>query len=51
MGVDIPSDPAPNGYVPNPYQDEIDKALAYLRAEKEGGDGWENIGTSSHLLT
>ncbi|CCO35319.1 hypothetical protein BN14_09436 [Rhizoctonia solani AG-1 IB] len=50
MGVDIPSDPAPNGYVPNPYQDEIDKALAYLRAEKEGGDGWENIDTKDGII-
>ncbi|CAE6376004.1 unnamed protein product [Rhizoctonia solani] len=50
MGVDIPSDPAPNGYVSNPYQDNIDKALAYLRAEKEGGDGWENIDTKDGIV-
>ncbi|CAE6485856.1 unnamed protein product [Rhizoctonia solani] len=50
MGVDIPSDPAPNGYVSNPYQDSIDKALAYIRAEKEGTDGWENIDTKDGII-
>lgn len=50
MGVDIPSDPAPNGYVSNPHQKSIDDALAYLRTEKEGGDGWENIDTKDGII-
>ncbi|CAE6529209.1 unnamed protein product [Rhizoctonia solani] len=50
MGVDIPSDPAPNGYVSNPYQANIDTALEYLRAQKEGGDGWENIDTKDGII-
>ncbi|KAJ1305784.1 hypothetical protein OPQ81_010514 [Rhizoctonia solani] len=49
-GVEIPSDPAPNGYVSNPYQANIDKALEYLRAEKEGGNGWENIDTKDGII-
>ncbi|KAF8750646.1 hypothetical protein RHS01_09147 [Rhizoctonia solani] len=44
MGVEVPSDPAPNGYVSNPHQEKIDEALRYLRSEKQGGEGWENIG-------
>ncbi|KAG8744470.1 hypothetical protein FRC10_010140 [Ceratobasidium sp. 414] len=34
-GVQVPSDPAPNGYVPNPYTSQIDAALAYFHTEKE----------------
>ncbi|ELU45072.1 START domain-containing protein [Rhizoctonia solani AG-1 IA] len=36
MGVEVPSDPAPNGYVSNPHQEKIDEALRYLRSEKQG---------------
>ncbi|KDN38471.1 hypothetical protein RSAG8_09456, partial [Rhizoctonia solani AG-8 WAC10335] len=50
MGIEIPSDPAPDGYIPNPYQDKIDAALVYLRAEKEGGEGWENIDTKDGII-
>ncbi|CAE6463356.1 hypothetical protein ACGC1H_000094 [Rhizoctonia solani] len=50
MGIEIPSDPAPNGYVSNPYQDKIDAALAFLRTEKEGNDKWENIDTKDGII-
>ncbi|CAE6490150.1 unnamed protein product, partial [Rhizoctonia solani] len=49
MSIEIPSDPAPNGYVSNPYQDKIDEALAYLRAEKDS-EGWENIDTKDGII-
>lgn len=43
-GVQLPSDPAPNGYVSNPYTSQIDTALAYLHSEKESTEGWQDIG-------
>ncbi|QRW25081.1 start domain-containing protein [Rhizoctonia solani] len=50
MGVEVPSDPAPNGYVSNPHQEKIDEALRYLRSEKQGGEGWENIDTKDGII-
>lgn len=50
MGVEVPSDPAPNGYVPNPHQAQIDAALAFLRAEKDNTEGWEDIDTKEGII-
>lgn len=50
MGVEVPSDPAPNGYVPNPHQEQIDTALAFLRAEKDDTNGWEDIDTKDGII-
>ncbi|QRV82590.1 hypothetical protein RhiJN_10605 [Ceratobasidium sp. AG-Ba] len=49
-GVQLPSDPAPDGYVSNPYTSEIDAALAYLHAEKESTDGWQDIDTKDGII-
>lgn len=50
MGVELPSDPAPNGYVSNPYQAQIDAALAYFRAEKDNSEGWQDIDTKDGII-
>lgn len=50
MGVEIPSDPASNGYVSNPHQAQVDAALSFLSAEKEGTDGWEDIDTKDGII-
>jgi len=49
-GVQVPSEPAPNGYVSNPYTSDIDAALAYLHAEKESTDGWQDIDTKDGII-
>ncbi|QRV96594.1 start domain-containing protein [Ceratobasidium sp. AG-Ba] len=49
-GIVLPSDPAPDGYVPNPYTAEIDAALAYLHTEKDSEDGWELIDTKDGIV-
>ncbi|KAF8606258.1 Bet v1-like protein [Ceratobasidium sp. AG-I] len=49
-GVQVPNDPVPNGYVSNPYTSQIDAALAYLHAEKESTEGWQDIDTKDGII-
>jgi len=44
MPIDIPADPAPQGYVTNPYEKEQAWALDYLKREALSTDGWIDIG-------
>jgi len=44
MAVNIPDDPAPDGYQHNPYKSILDDALEYLRAESVSTEGWEPLG-------
>jgi len=50
MSIHIPDDPAPNGYVPFPFQNELDQALSYFRTESVSEDGWEKIVEKSGVL-
>ncbi|KAF8606259.1 Bet v1-like protein [Ceratobasidium sp. AG-I] len=50
MGVRIPSDPVPTGYVPNPYGAQIKAALGYLRREKESSEGWQIIDIKDGII-
>lgn len=50
-GIDIPADPAPNGYIPNPYDSNLADALAYLKRESDSTDGWTPIGEFFCLLS
>ncbi|KAG8748175.1 hypothetical protein FRC12_013920 [Ceratobasidium sp. 428] len=49
-GVEVPSNPAPNGYVSNPYTSQVDAALAYLHAEKDSTEGWQDIDTKDGII-
>ena len=42
--IEYVPDPAPNGYVECPYEDELKAALEYVRRETDSTEGWTNIG-------
>lgn len=44
MSIPIPSDPAPNGYIPNPYDSEISRAFSLVRDATSSTDGWVSLG-------
>ena len=48
--IDIPADPAPNGYVPNPYEEELKQAYEYVKRETDSTDGWSRIGVHNLFL-
>jgi len=45
MSINIPDDPAPNGYVPFPFKAELEAAIEYFRTESVSKDDWEEIKT------
>ncbi|KAF9509742.1 hypothetical protein BS47DRAFT_1487792 [Hydnum rufescens UP504] len=49
--MEIPADPAPNGYFPNPYEDLVDKTFAKLKEFCRDEDGWTAISSKSDVFT
>lgn len=49
-GIEIPADPAANGYVENPYTAEIAAAYEYVKRETDSEDGWTSIGTKQGVV-
>ena len=43
-GLEIPSDPAPNGYYPSPYQELRGEVFAKLKALSKDKEGWTAMG-------
>ncbi|KZT60197.1 Bet v1-like protein [Calocera cornea HHB12733] len=50
MSLPKPSDPAPNGYIPNPYTDLLATAFAKVQTETTSSTGWSTIGTQEGVL-
>lgn len=48
--VNIPSDPAPNGYLTNQHTKEVQAAYEYLKRECDSTDGWSDIGATSIII-
>jgi len=46
-GMEVPSDPAPNGYYPSPYQELRREVFAKLKGLSEDEEGWTLMGTRS----
>lgn len=51
MSFIFPDDPAPNGYVSNPYEKEQAAAYDYMKRECDSTDGWSSIGRHCVILT
>jgi len=50
MSVEIPADPAPKGYIPNPYQNYLDRAKTRVHEEAASTSGWESVGTKEGVV-
>ncbi|EJU06506.1 Bet v1-like protein [Dacryopinax primogenitus] len=50
MSFPQPTDPAPNGYIPNPYTALLEIALAKVQTETTSSSGWSTIGTQEDVL-
>ncbi|KAF8302559.1 Bet v1-like protein [Clavulina sp. PMI_390] len=48
--VIIPDDPAPHGYITNPYESELAAAHEYLKRECDSTDGWSPIATKDGIV-
>jgi hypothetical protein len=46
-GMEIPADPAPNGYYPSPYAELRAEVLAKLKNLSEDQEGWTVMGKYS----
>ena len=49
--IEIPVDPAPNGYIPNPYEKELTEAYQYVKQETDSTEGWSSIGKHPPCFT
>lgn len=49
MSINIPDDPAPNGYVPFPFEAELEAAIEYFRTESVSKTDWEEIKTGEQM--
>jgi len=50
MSIPIPADPAPKGYVPNPYESDISRALSLTRNATSSTDGWVSVGDRDGVI-
>ncbi|KZP00111.1 Bet v1-like protein [Calocera viscosa TUFC12733] len=50
MALPEPRDPAPNGYIPNPYTALLATAFSKVQTETNSSSGWSTIGTQEGVL-